>query len=281
MRTLRPSPRAVVFPGLLLAALLACGDRGGASRHEATGVVREVQLETGQVLIEHGDIEGLMPAMTMNFDVPDRALLESLRAGQAIHFSVEFDGRSYRVVEAHVQGEAGVAGGGATLAGLAAVRDPAPDFALVDQNGATLSLADLRGKLVVLDFVYTSCPGPCPILTSAHVTLQRMLPPALRERTRFVSISLDPVRDTPMALRAYGLARGADLTGWHFLTGEADAVAQVVKAYGVGTIRRPDGEIDHLVATFLIDGEGNIAQRYLGLEHEPEALLRGLEALAG
>ena len=119
------------------------------------------------------------------------------------------------------------------------------------------------------------------MLTSAHVTLQRSLPPELRARTRFVSISLDPVRDTPMALRAYGLARGADLTGWSFLTGPPEAVAAVVKAYGVGTVRRPDGQIDHLVATFLIDGEGQIAQRFIGLEHEPEELLRALEGLGG
>ena len=115
------------------------------------------------------------------------------------------------------------------------------------------------------------------MLTSSHVTLQRLLPPELRARTRFVSISLDPVRDTPMALRAYALARGADLTGWSFLTGDPDAIALVLKGYGVGSMRRPDGQIDHLVATFLIDAEGRIAQRFIGLEHEPEELLRALE----
>jgi protein SCO1/2 len=133
----------------------------------------------------------------------------------------------------------------------------------------------------VLDFIFTTCQGPCPMLTSAHVTLQRSLPPELRARTRFVSISLDPVRDNPMALRAYGLKRGADLTGWSFLTGPPDTVAEVVKAYGVGTLRRPDGQIDHLVATFLIDGDGQIVQRFIGLEHEPEELLKALERLSG
>ena len=178
-------------------------------------------------------------------------------------------------------GEAGSAGASGGFSDLAQARDPAPAFDLVDQNGNRLTLADLRGKLVVLDFVYTSCQGPCPMLTSAHVTLQRSLPPELRARTRFVSISLDPARDTPMTLRAYGLARGADLTSWSFLTGPADTVAAVVAAYGVGSLRRPDGQIDHLVATFLIDGDGQIAQRYIGLEHEPEELLHALEGLRG
>jgi protein SCO1/2 len=269
------------LPILLLLAVCACSDGPSAKRYAASGVVREVLLKDHQVVIEHGEIEGLMPAMTMSFDVPDHRVLEKLAAGQAIDFTIEVTGESYRVVEATVKGEAGSAGSSGGFPDPASVRDPAPDFELVDQAGAKLALADLRGKLVLLDFIFTTCQGPCPILTSAHVTLQRMLSPELRARTRFVSISLDPVRDTPMELRAYALARGADLAGWSFLTGDPEAVARVIQAFGVGSMRRPDGQIDHLVASFLIDAEGNIAQRFIGLEHEPEALKRALEALAG
>ena len=270
-------PRALAI--LLLCSLSTCGD--GAQRYPARGVVRDVLLADHQVVIEHEEIEGLMPAMTMSFDVPDHDLLGRLAAGQAIDFTVEVSGEKYRVVEATVKGEAGSAGASGAFSQLAEARDPAPDFELTDQNGARLSLADLRGKLVLLDFIFTSCPGPCPILTSSHVTLQRSLTPELRQRTRFVSISLDPVRDTPMALRSYAQKRGADLTGWSFLTGDPEAVARVVQAYGVGTLRSSDGQLEHLVATFLIDPEGRIAQRFIGLEHEPDELLRALESLSG
>lgn len=266
---------------LLVPAICACSDGPTSNRYRASGVVRKVLIEEHQVVIEHGEIEGLMPGMTMSFDAPDRALLEKLAAGQAIDFTVEFTGESYRVVEATAKGEAGSAGASGAFSELASVRDPAPDFELVDQGGGKVALADLRGKLVLLDFIYTTCQGPCPILTSAHVTLQRMLSPELRARTRFVSISLDPVRDTPTVLRAYALARGADLVDWSFLTGDPEAVARVIQGYGVGTMRRPDGQIDHLVATFLIDAEGRIAQRFIGLEHEPKVLVRAIEALAG
>ena len=272
---------SAILAAVLLSAAAACSDGPASNRYPASGIVREVLIEDHQVVIEHDEIEGLMPAMTMSFDVVDHALLEKLAAGQSIDFTVEATGKSYRVVEATVKGEAGSAGSSGSFSDLAAARDPAPDFELVDQNGAKLALADLRGKLVLLDFIFTSCPGPCPMLTSSHVTLQRLLPPELRARTRFVSISLDPVRDTPMALRAYALERGADLTGWSFLTGDPEAVALVLKGYGVGSMRRPDGQIDHLVATFLIDAEGRIAQRFIGLEHEPEELLRAIEAQSG
>jgi protein SCO1/2 len=272
---------ALLAIGLLWCALSACGQGPASNRHPARGIVREVLLADHAVVIEHEEIAGLMPAMTMSFDVPDHELLSRLAAGQAIDFTVEATGEKFRVVEVSVKGEAGSAGSSGSFSEQPAARDPAPDFELVDQNGAKLRLADLRGKLVLLDFIFTSCPGPCPILTSAHVTLQRSLPPELRARTRFVSISLDPVRDTPMALRAYAQERGADLTGWSFLTGDPEAVARVIQAYGVGTMRREDGELDHLVATFLIDQEGRIARRFIGLEHEPEDLRRELESLSG
>jgi protein SCO1/2 len=271
-----PRPPAVLTAALALATAAACGD--SPRRYPAQGVVRDVQPEYAQVVIEHEDIPGLMPAMTMNFDVADPALLATLERGQLIDFEVEFTGRSYRIRSARVVGEGGAPAPqeAARLAAAAAARELAPPFALVDQDGRPLALADLRGRLVVLDFVFTSCPGPCPILTGMHVELQRSLAPELRARTRFVSITLDPERDRPEALRAYALARGADLSDWSFLTGSPEAVRAVVESYGVGTTRGPDGEIEHVVATFLIDAEGRIAERWLGLEHEPAELSRAL-----
>ena len=257
---------------------LACGD-DDARRYPARGVVEDVNLEYGQVLIDHEDIEGLMPAMTMSFDVPDPKLLARLERGQAIDFVVSFDGHAYRVVEVQVR-EAGAGHGSGGLTNLAVERDPAPEFALVDQTGAPLSSTDLRGRVLLVDFVYTECPGPCPILTSRHVTLQRMLSAEQRGSTRFVSISIDPQRDTPEALRSYAEARGADLSHWSFLTGPVADVASVVEAYGVGSVRREDGTIDHVVATFIVDAEGRIADRFVGLEHQARDLLHALERAA-
>lgn len=266
---------AILLVGLVL---LPAGCGRGTSRHDAEGVVREVNRDYQQVVIDHGDIPGLMPAMTMNFDVPDAALLESLEPGQQIDFVVEFTGKSYQVVAATVTAEEGGAGTG-RLARLAALRTPAPDFELTDQSGREVALSSLRGRNVVVDFVYTHCPGPCPILTSSHVSLQRSLAPDVRERTWFVSITLDPARDTPEALRAYASARGVDLSDWWFVTGAPERVEAVVERFGVGSIVQPNGEIDHLVATFLIDAEGRIAERYIGLDHDVEELRRDLEGL--
>jgi protein SCO1/2 len=268
----------------LLLATAACGPRaGGPGVYQAHGVVEDVNREYGQVVIAHDDIPGLMPAMTMSFDVPDPAVLETLVPGQAVDFRLEFTGTAYRVVAAtpSAGGDHASHADGASLDDVAPRGEPAPPFRLTDQNDEPLALEDLRGKTVLLDFVYTTCPGPCPILTGLHVDVQRHLDPALRDRIRFVSISLDPRHDTPAALREYARKRGADTAGWSFLTGPADDVDAVLRAYGVGSARQPDGTIAHLVVTFLIDDEGRIVQRYIGLDdHDPKQVRTDLERVA-
>lgn len=281
---MRTDPSAqLAAAGVLIA--LACG----AVEYPARGVVRDVQPETGQVLIEHEDVPGLMPAMTMNFDVADRALLAEIEPGQTIDFRIAHRGSAYVITriepigrsggaaDAGPAGDAGVAG--SRFDRLRGVDDPAPEFSLQDQNGDRFALSALRGRAVLLDFVYTSCPGPCPIQTGTHVEVQRRLSPGLRDRSWFVSVSLDPLRDTPGALRDYARARGADLANWSFLTGPPEEVASVVRAYGVGTLREPDGQIDHMVVTYLIDPRGRVAKRYLGLDHEADELARDLGSL--
>jgi protein SCO1/2 len=278
MRPGRRGGRAVLAAVLwAFVASTGCGE-SGPRRYEGVGVVEDVRPEEHQVLIAHDEIPGLMPAMTMNFEIPDTELAASLEPGFVVDFVLEFDGRSYRVVEARVRDRVEPREGYARLGNKLLRADPAPDFELVDQDGNPFGLAGLRGRAVLLDFMYASCPGPCPILTSLHVDVQRSLPAAARDRVHFVSITLDPAHDTPNVLLKYAEARGADLDDWSFLTGEPSVVEDVARAYGVGSIRKPDGAIDHVVATFLIDREGRIVRRYLGLDHEVGDIRRDLLA---
>jgi protein SCO1/2 len=269
-------------PLLFAACALLAAACGGPDLYEADGTVTELRPDLGQVVIDHEDIPGLMPAMTMNFDVADPALLAGLAPGDRIHFHLAHEGASYRLVAAEKIGEAGAAGisGSVSLSDVAPAAEPAPPFELVDQEGAPRSLASLRGKTVLLDFVYANCPGPCPILTGTHVRVQKLLPEPLRGKVWFVSVTLDPERDSPEALRAYGKARGADFASWSFLTGPKPAVEDVIARYGVGKMPAPGGEIQHVVVSFLIDPEGRIVKRYFGLEHHADDLVREIVELA-
>lgn len=250
-------------------------------RYETEGTVEAIDVAEGHVMIDHEDIPGLMPAMTMSFDAP-QSLLARLAVGQRIRFTLELRDTQFRVVDAEVlSGPA--AGAVAGSSGIASVpeSEPAPPFTLIDSSGEAVSLADLKGRVVLLDFIYTHCPGPCPILTATHVSVQRKLPEELRERVHLVSISLDPERDTPERMAAYGSERGADLAHWSFLTGDAATIDAVLAAYQVGSTPGEGGEISHLVITYLIDADGRVAKRFLGTEHSAEEIVGEIVRVAG
>jgi protein SCO1/2 len=267
---------------LLALAALALVVCAGCRRnvYVGHGTVESVDRDQRQAVIAHEAIPGLMDAMTMSFDVPDPTVLERLAPGRQIEFDLELKEGSFRIVAARAEGAAGAVRS-PSVSSMLRERDPAPDFSLVDQSGKPVTLASLRGKTLLVDFVYTHCMGPCPILTAKHVELQRALPADSRARTRFVSITLDPANDTPQALTRYAEERGADLSDWSFLTGPESDVGEVVRRFGVGTLRGPDGSIDHVVATFVVDRDGRIAKRFLGLEHSVDELRTALVSVAG
>lgn len=271
--------RSLLAAVALFAALaISCG-RGNV--YVGHGTVESVDRAEKQAVISHEAIPGLMDAMTMSFDVPDPAVLGRLAPGRRIEFDLEVKKGSFRIVGARAYDSTMGAERAPTVASLAGERDLAPAFSLTDQDGKPVSLASLRGSTLLVDFVYTHCMGPCPILTAKLVELQRSLPPDAREHVHFVSITLDPANDTPEALTRYAKERGADLSEWSFLTGPEAEVAEVVRSFGVGTLRSPDGSIDHVVATFLVDGQGRIAKRWLGLEHPTAELRAAVVELAG
>jgi protein SCO1/2 len=265
---------------LLIASafVFACGAE--VRRFPAHGIVMDVMPSASQVMVAHDEIPGLMPAMTMNFSVSDPKVLAKMSPGKVIDFVLSHEGREYRIIAAQVVGEVKEGEGWSRFGDVLVQSDPAPDFHLEDQQGRPLSRADLEGKMVLLDFIFTRCPGPCPILTSTHVAVQRQLPEEVRARTSFVSISLDPAFDTPPVLEQYAMARGIDTRDWWLLTGKPVEVDEVIRAFGVGSTRAPDGTIEHLVVTFLIDEHGKIVKRYMGQEHSPEQIVADLERLA-
>ena len=156
---------------------------------------------------------------------------------------------------------------------------PAPDFALTDQDGRRLALADLRGKVVAVTFIYASCADTCPLLTAKLVGVERRLGPGPGARTHFVAITVDPDRDTPDVLREYGAGHGARPGGWAFLTGTREEIRAVAQRYGVHVKRNPEGDVDHTFLTSIIDREGVLRVQYLGVRFDPGELLRDLRSL--
>jgi protein SCO1 len=154
----------------------------------------------------------------------------------------------------------------------------APPFALADAEGRAVSLKDLRGKVVVLHFVYTSCPDVCPLHAERIAEIQEMVNRTpMRELVQFVTITTDPEHDTPEVMRDYGPAHGLDPVNWVFLTttpGQPeDATRKLAERFGHGFTETEDGYQVHGVVTHVIGREGRWRANFHGLEFEPTNLV--------
>jgi protein SCO1 len=147
---------------------------------------------------------------------------------------------------------------------------PAPDFTLTSQDGARVSLRDFRGKVVAVAFIFASCTDVCPMLTDSMARVQDKLGTAFGPQIAFVSITVDPERDTPEVLKQYAENFGADLKGWSFLTGDPAIVHEVGRKYGVFARKSTDGDVDHTLLTSLVDPDGILRVQYLGVRFDLE-----------
>ncbi len=156
---------------------------------------------------------------------------------------------------------------------------PAPEFALINQDGARLALRDLRGRVVAVTFIYTGCADTCPLLTAKLAGLQAKLRPDFGPRVFFVSVTVDPERDTPEILKRYAGTHGAHPAGWAFLTGSPAEIRDVERRYGVYAKKGPGGDVDHTFLTSLIDRDGILRVQYLGVRFNPDEMLGDLRSL--
>ncbi len=155
--------------------------------------------------------------------------------------------------------------------------DCLPDITLVDQNGRNVSLASLKGKPVLFDFIYTTCPGPCLVLTSRMKQIANRLGPKLGTEARIVSITVDPEHDHPAQLNAYAKAQGADVNGWLFLTGTPKQIDDVMAHFDLIRKHEADGTVDHFHEFFLVDSNGKALLQYMGEKAEPDRVASDVE----
>lgn len=140
-----------------------------------------------------------------------------------------------------------------------------PSFALFDQGGNVVRNTNLQGKKVILNFFFTRCKVPkmCPAATARLVRLQREARDEGITGFQIVSISFDSEYDTPGVLNDYGTQRGIDFSNYSLLTGDKQAVEDLMKQFGI-LIFPEDETLNHTMATLLIDEKGKIVYRKNG-----------------
>ena len=255
----------------VLAVLLA--PARAQTEHAMRGMVLLVDAAHQSVVISHDALPGVMPAMAMPFEVRTASELKGLMPGAIVSFtlvirqssshiehvqvvryeSVEQDpiaARRLRLLQEVTRGPAKPR----------AVGQVAPDFSLTDHTRAPIVLSQLRGKVVALNFVYTSCVLPqfCYRLASQFAAVQKRFKPRMGRDVVLLTITFEPARDTPERLGEYSRQWNADPASWHFLTGSVEDVERVCRLFGVAAF--PDeGLITHSTRTVVIDRRGMLA----------------------
>lgn len=261
----------------------------GEKRFAITGEIVKVDAERSALLVHHSEIKGYMPAMTMEFKVT-KGDLAIAKEGQHIRaemvdrpdgFYLEKiwpdDVATQRALDAAAKALAQ----DTSMRGKEAYREIGenlPEFTLLDQEGRATAVSRLRGKQVVLNFIFTRCPiaTMCPAATERMAQLQKAAKEAGATDFELVSISLDPEYDTPGVLKEYAQLRGLDTSNWTFLTGPDAAVRHLLAQLGV--IREFEGAtIKHTLATVLINPEGKITYRVDGSVWQVDDFVRRLK----
>jgi protein SCO1/2 len=166
-----------------------------------------------------------------------------------------------------------------------AIAKPAPDFVLQDADGNAIQLNHFAGKVVVLNFIYATCPDVCPLHSEMIANIQRLTADAgMTDGVQFVSITTDPANDTTEIMRGYGAIHGLDSANWIFLTlapGQPEGLTrQLAEAYGHGFTPTDGGYQVHGTVTHIIGKDGNWEANFHGLEPDPLNVVLFLNALA-
>lgn len=283
----------IVFSLCCLLAAAACGTKSDQRTFTLQGQVQSVDAPRKQLVVKHEEIKGFMPAMTMPYEVQDEKAMGSLAPGDLINATlVVFSNGAHladikKVGEAPLEKPPAEAPNPTASSGFELLKpgETVPNGSFRDQDGKKRHFSDFKGSLVAMTFIYTRCPLPtfCPLMDRHFAALQKSLKSdAALKGVHLVTVSFDPVTDTPAVLKAHAKKLEADFSRWTFLTGDRDEVDQFASRFGVSISRAMNDQRDitHNLRTAIIDADGKLAKVYTGNEWSPDELLADLKTAA-
>ena len=262
-----------------------------AKRYPFKGKVISVDKAAKIATIDHEDIPGLMPGMTMPFPIHADMVWNDLAPGAEIRAELVVDNaakdpfylENVVISAAPKPGQAELP----TNENFAQIGQEAPDFSLTNQDGKKISIKDFRGKTLAITFIYAKCPLPdyCIRMSTNFSDLANQLNAntELKDKIRLLSISFDPANDTPEKLRSYGLGylgKGAkpDFTVWQLAVGTDAEVRRIADFFGLRyEVDASDKtQINHSLRTAVIAPDGKVTKVFAGNDWTPEGLLKEL-----
>jgi protein SCO1 len=272
--------RALIGVSLALALVLLEATTAAAAQYDVKGMV--VGVDRGRKIFTASieEIPNFMRAMTMPFEVRNTAELDGIAPGAIVEFVLIVDRTTsyaeklrvvrYQAVESDPSTASRlkllreIVGGGAASQALEP-GERVPEFTLTDQKRRPFRLSDARGKVVAINFVYTSCalPNFCLRLANNFNVLQRRFKQRLGRDLVLLTVTFDPVHDTPDVLAQYSAQWNANPASWKFLTGAVPDVQRVCQLFGVHAFAN-EGLLDHTLHTVFIDRRGMLAANIEG-----------------
>jgi protein SCO1/2 len=287
--------RSILASGVCLGLLVsACGSRSDQREYSLQGQVTAVAPDRRQATINHEEIKGFMAAMTMPYNVRDAKQLDGIAAGDLVSARlVVLSNDAYltdvrKVGQAPLPQQPAAAETPSASSGFELLKpgEAVPDVTFTDQDARKRPFSSFEGSTVLITFIYTSCPYPtfCPLMDRHFAEIQTRLSkdPALSKRIHLVSISFDPITDTPPVLKQHGTKLHADFKRWTFLTGDRDDIDRFAARFGVSVARATDNQrdISHNLRTAIVDPAGKLVKVYVGNEWTPDQALADLAAVA-
>ena len=271
----------------------ACGGASDSLEYPLKGQVLSLTPDRKEASIKHEDIPGFMSAMTMPYHVQDAKEFEGLVPGDLITATlvvISNDAYLKGVVKVgHASIEIPQADSAPTASSgfeLLAIGQPVPEARFINQDGRPVTLESLNGSAVVVTFIYTACPIPtfCPLMDRHFAAIQAKLKSQGNDlRVHLLSVSFDPLNDTPAVLKAHARTLGADPALWTFVTGDRDDIDQWASRFGVSVSRAMNDQRDitHNLRTVILNRQGHLVQTYMGNEWTPEQILVDVRAMVG
>ena len=248
-------------------------------------LVISADANKGLIIVKHGDIPGLMPAMTMTYEVAEPKQIETLQPGDTISADLvvsENNAKLEKIVLVK-KGDGKLAPGTTQRAPEAG--DDVPDFALVNQDGKLLHFHNFHGKTLLVTFIYTRCPLPdfCPRMNENFRAVQKILAstPDATQRVVFLSISFDPQHDTPPVLKHYAsiykkLTPGEKPFVWEFAAPSKKDLPDIAQFFGL-VYEPKQAQIVHSLSTTLIGPDGKVVQWFSGNDWVPADVAQSIE----
>ena len=276
----------MAFSILLVAA--ACRSPATPPTYTLEGQVLSVSPDHRQAVVKHGDITGFMAAMTMSYKVTDPRLLDGIEPGDLISGTLVVASNEAELAEVRKVGHAAVEQPArpAASSGFEILQpgERVPDLRFTDEDGKARAFSSFTGSPAVVTFIYTACPIPdfCPLMDRHFASIQRAIKAdPLLKTVHLVSVSFDPLTDTPPVLKAHARELGADPARWTFATGDRDEIDRFGARFGVSISRALDNprDITHNLRTAIVDAEGKLVKVYAGNEWTPAQLVADLRSL--